>query len=91
MGAEKKLEKRCTDLSRVHGWWTRKFSSPSNRGVPDRIFLKEGRVVWIEFKVPGNEPTPLQAHEIQLILDHGGEAYWITTVENFKARLRIYT
>ena len=91
MGAEKKLEKRCSDLAKANGWYTRKFSSPSNRGVPDRIFIKEGRVVFIEFKAPGNEPTPLQAHEIDLIRKKGGNVYWVSIVENFKRALDILT
>lgn len=91
MGLEKKLEKRCCDVARANGWWTRKFSSPSNRGVPDRIFLKEGVVWFVEFKVPGNTPTKLQAHEIQQITDHGGMAAWCDTVEGFKGILGIHT
>lgn len=91
MGLEKKLEKRCCDVARANGWWTRKFSSPSNRGVPDRIFLGEGRVVFMEFKAPGNEPTKLQQHEIDTIRQHGGEAYWTNNVEAFKKFLDIHT
>jgi len=91
MGLEKKLEKRCSDLARVHGWWTRKFSSPSNRGVPDRVFLKDGDVVWIEFKAPGKDPTPLQMHEITEIEKHGGNATWCDNVGDFKKILKIHT
>jgi len=90
MGAEAKLEKQCTQVAKANGWWSRKFSSPSNRGVPDRIFLKD-RVVFIEFKVPGKSPTPLQQHEIDEINKHGGTAYWITNVKNFKIALDIHT
>jgi hypothetical protein len=91
VGIEKKLEKRCTDVAKAHGWWSRKFSSPSNRGVPDRLYLKD-KVVWfIEFKAPGNTPTKLQAHEINLIKQQGGNVCWIDNVDDFKARLRIQT
>ena len=91
MGLEKKLEKRCTDVAKVHGWWSRKFSSPSNRGVPDRIFIKEGKVIFIEFKAPGNEPTPLQLHEIRQIGIHGGRVFWTDNVDKFKMILEIHT
>ena len=89
--SEKKLEKRCTDVAKANGWWSRKFSSPANRGVPDRIFMKEGRVIFVEFKAPGKEPTPLQWHEIGLIKDHGGNAIWIDDVAVFKMQLGIHT
>lgn len=91
MGLEKKLEKRCTDLAKTHGWYTRKWASPSSRGVPDRIFIKDGNVVFIEFKAPGNKPTMLQDHEIGLIKQHGGNATWCDSVEVFKQRLAILT
>ena len=91
MGAEKKLEKRCTDVAKAHGWYSRKFSSPANRGVPDRIFIKTGDVVFIEFKAPGNEPTEMQEHEMHLIRKHGGNVTWVDNVDDFKKILRIHT
>ena len=90
-GPEKKIEKRCTDVAKAHGWYTRKWSSPSSRGVPDRIFLKEGAVWFIEFKAPGNTPTKLQQHEINQIKEHGGNAVWVDDVDLFKALLGILT
>jgi hypothetical protein len=91
MGAEKKLEKRCTDLAKANGWYTRKWASPSHRGVPDRLFLKDGHWFAIEFKAPGNEPTPLQYDEIDQIQTHGGVAMWVDDVEGFKKLLKIHT
>jgi len=38
-----------------------KFSSPSNRAVPDRICcFPRGQIVFVECKAPGKKPTPLQ-------------------------------
>ena len=91
MGAEKKLEKHCTHVAKANGWWHRKFSSPSNRGVPDRIFLKEGKVIFIEFKAPGNKPTTLQDYEMHLIGKKGGNVFWVDNVQDFKSILRIHT
>ncbi len=88
---EKKLEKRCSDIAKANGWYTRKWSSPSSRGVPDRIFIKEGHVVFIEFKAPGNEPTKLQLHEMKLIDAHDGFVYWCDNVDKFKEFLGIST
>lgn len=91
MGLEKKLEKRATDVAKAHGFHTRKWASPSSRGVPDRIFIKDGDTFFVEFKAPGNTPTKLQAHEINLIKQHGGNAFFIDNIDDFKARLRILT
>jgi len=90
-GAEKKLEKRCTDIAKAHGFYTRKWSSPSSRGVPDRIFIGHDMVYFIEFKAPGNVPTNLQRHEIELINAHGGNAIWCDDVDDFKQILGITT
>ncbi|MDR3565554.1 MAG: VRR-NUC domain-containing protein [Negativicutes bacterium] len=37
-----------------------KFVSPGNDGVPDRIVLLCGRVIFVELKRPGEKPRPLQ-------------------------------
>lgn len=81
--SEAKIEKRCKSKARRDDWWVRKFSSPANNAVPDDIFLKEGRLVFIEFKKPGNTPTELQWIEINLINEAGGEAYWCDSYELF--------
>ncbi len=91
MISEKKLERRCGDIAKANGWYTRKFSSPSNRGVPDRIFIKEGKVIFIEFKAPGKLPTKLQLHELKEINEHGGHGVWCDNVDMFKQYLGIYT
>jgi hypothetical protein len=91
MGAEKKLERRCTDLAKAHDWYTRKWASPSHRGVPDRLFLKDGNWIAVEFKAPGNKPTGLQEYELMLIRDSGGRAMWCDNVDDFKKLLGIHT
>lgn len=91
MGIEKKIEKRCCDVARANGWYTRKFSSPSNRGVPDRIFIKDGDVWFVEFKAPGNTPTKLQLHEMRELKDHGANVFWLDNIDDFKKLLRIMT
>lgn len=67
---ERDIEKRVVDLAKKAGWQCYKWVSPSQRGVPDRIFIKDGSVVFIEFKAPGKKPTPLQAHTIKKLREH---------------------
>lgn len=86
---ESTVEKKCCDIARADGWKVRKFVSPKRRGACDQFFLKQGRVVFIEFKRPGKEPTELQWDEIRDILAHGGEAYWTDNIRDFKTILRI--
>lgn len=78
---ERKIEEKVVRLCRQMGLYCRKFSSPSNRGVPDRIIGKNGRILFLELKRPGNEPTALQLREINLIRNCGLRAVW---VDNFR-------
>ena len=64
MLTEAKIEKKIVRWCRENGVYTRKFVSPAHRGVPDRIFIKDGRVLFMELKREGNRPTALQNWEM---------------------------
>lgn len=76
---ESAVEAAIVRYAREHGVYTRKFASPARRGVPDRIFLYQGQVLFMEVKRPGKKPTPLQEHELLEIRSHGGQATWCDT------------
>ena len=38
---EKEVQKQCVDWARARGYWARKFSSQSQRSVPDYLFARE--------------------------------------------------
>lgn len=82
--SEKKIETKCKKWARDHGWHVRKWSAPGNSGVPDDIFVKGGKVVFIEFKRVGNVPTDLQCDEAEQIRAHGGEVFWTDTLRGVK-------
>ena len=86
---ESAIEQKVCEIAKRHDWLTYKFVSPSNRGVPDRIFIKDGRIVFIEFKAPGKKPTKLQAHTINKIRDAGCEVWICDNVESGCAALSI--
>jgi len=59
-----------------------KFSSPSNRAIPDRLCcLPRGRIVFVECKAPGKVPTKLQNLIIGLLRTLGHEVLIIDTKE----------
>ena len=82
--SEKKIENKAKQWARDHGWHVRKWSAPGNSGVPDDIFVKGGRVVFIEFKRPGNVPTDLQCDEAEQLKAHNAEVWWADTVRGVK-------
>ena len=55
---ESYIEKAVCDYAKSKGWLVFKFLG--RRGVPDRIFIRNGTCFYIEFKAPGKEPTELQ-------------------------------
>lgn len=67
---EKDVQKQCVDWARARGYWARKFSSQSQRSVPDYLFAKStggpygaGLKFAVEFKAPGKHHTAAQFEE----------------------------
>ena len=69
---EKEIEKKVCDYAKREGWLVYKFSSPGQKGVPDRMFMKAGKIFFIEFKAPGKRPTMLQQVAFDKIRKIGG-------------------
>lgn len=78
---ERDIEKKACELAKAAGWLAYKFVSPAQRGVPDRIFIKGGRIVFIEFKALGAKPTKLQWRMIERLRAQGCEVFVCDSVE----------
>lgn len=88
---ESDLQGQCVDWVRDRGYWARKFSSISQRSVPDYLLAKDfiayGQLkLACEFKKPGTKPkllpkygvtvmSTLAQYEEQLAMQKAG---WIT-------------
>jgi len=58
---ERKIEEYLTRQTIKLGGKSYKFSSPSNKAVPDRICIfPYGVLAFVECKATGKKPTPLQ-------------------------------
>ena len=84
---ESQLETALVRYARENGILTYKFSSPAHRGVPDRIFIHRGRVLFLELKRPGNVPTKLQEHVMAQIQEAGADCLWTSDLDTAKAIL----
>lgn len=73
---EKDIEKRVTAWAKRNGVLTIKLEGQHNRGKPDRIFMANGEVLFLELKAPGKKPTELQASWIDKIKAQGCNADW---------------
>ena len=68
---ESKIEKDSVKEATKHGWLSYKFLSQLNKGLPDRVFIKSGNTVYIEYKQMGKLPTKLQEKVHRDFLAHG--------------------
>jgi hypothetical protein len=58
MAAESKLEKKCRHWAHIKfGVGAIKLGT---EGLPDRMFLRTGKVIFVEFKAEGKKARPLQ-------------------------------
>ena len=78
---EKELESYFTWKARASGMMAIKFTSPGLAGVPDRILITEGRVLFVELKAPGQKPRKLQNAVVSKMRAHGAKCYCISTVK----------
>ncbi|KIA72683.1 hypothetical protein ANMWB30_24510 [Arthrobacter sp. MWB30] len=64
-----------------------KFRSPTNNGVPDRLIIGHGKVVFVELKRPGETLDPLQVEVIAEMRAYSADVRVIDTLEDIDALL----
>lgn len=57
---ETPLERQICKFAERRGWIVYKWVSPGVRGVPDRMFIRNGRVIFAEIKRADKEPSKQQ-------------------------------
>ena len=80
---EKYLKKEANEL----GFLCLKFTSGDN-GVPDRIIIGNGQVVFTEVKAPGEKPRPDQMVMLKKINQRGVPAVYVDTRNEVDVLLR---
>lgn len=82
---EKEIEKKICDYAKSKGCYVRKFVSPNNRSVPDRLIIAPGGAVgFLEIKREGCKPTPAQLAELELLRKQGCNVSWCDNVPDGK-------
>lgn len=85
---ESKIESVVCKYASDHGWLVFKFSAPNHRGVPDRLMIKDGVTVYVEFKAPGKKPTGLQLRTHDKIRKAGATVLIIDDIEQGKKQIK---
>jgi hypothetical protein len=80
---ESQIEKSVEQWAKNRGWFVRKLAWLGRSGAPDRIFIRAGRVVFIEFKAPGKAVIPgsSQDREHARMREAGAEVHVASSIE----------
>lgn len=89
MRIEKYIEDTVTKAAEAEGWLVMSITWRGETGAPDRLFLKDGDHIWIEFKSPGESPRADQVRAHKKLRDRGAEVFVVDTVEAGKKVLEI--
>lgn len=76
---ESQVEKLIVSQAGRLGLKSRKMSGQNDNGFPDRAFWKkggDGKIVFMEIKRPGEEPTKLQLKRIEELRADGFAVDW---------------
>lgn len=68
---ESVIEERVCKHAKTRGWLVRKVAYLGRRGAPDRWFFKDGQIVIVEFKRPGEPLAIHQSREKRRLEDKG--------------------
>lgn len=81
---ESAIEKKVTQYAAKLGWLSYKFTSTSCKSVPDRIYIRDGLTIFVEFKQEGKKPTPLQLKTHENLRKFGATVVVIDSIESGK-------
>lgn len=85
---ESVIEKYLLSQAKKHSILCYKFTSPGNAGVPDRIVIGNGIVVFVELKRPGGKTRALQDAVIKRMRRAGARVDIIDTKNGVDALIR---
>lgn len=86
---ESAIERAVVEHAKTAGWIAIKLNGPGDKGKPDRLFLKDGSAIFVEFKAPGKRPTALQEQYLQRLRAAGFSAVVVDNVDVGKVMLGI--
>ena len=73
---ESTIERAVCAYAKSQGCIVMKLSGNNQKGQPDRMFIKDGRVLFLEFKAPGKNPTALQRRWLSRLRCENVAADW---------------
>jgi hypothetical protein len=81
---ESTIEKAVCAYAKIKGCITLKLAGMNQRGQPDRMFIRSGRCLFVEFKAPGKHPTALQLRWLVNLHEQGMTVAWCNDIAKGK-------
>ena len=81
---ESTIEKAVCAYAKLKGCLIIKLAGQNQRGQPDRLFVRAGRCLFVEFKAPGKHPTALQIKWLLDLTAQGMNAMWCDSIPDGK-------
>lgn len=85
---ETEIEGPARDYAKSRGWYADKIMRTGRRGFPDHFFARQGRIVLIEFKRPGEAPEPHQLKRHKELRCYGVEVFVVDNLEKAREILK---
>ena len=82
-----KVEKAACTWAKAQGWHCIKIAKTGIRGYPDRLFVRKGAHVWVEFKGATEALLPGQEGRIGDLAAAGATVWVCRDLETFKKRM----
>ncbi len=82
---ETALKHAAVQYLRLQGWLTYPVVQQgigAVRGMPDRVAIKAGRTIWLEFKAPRGRVSPEQEERFAEMRAAGAEVYIVRALED---------
>ena len=80
MLSEKQIESQIVTAASGCGWLAYKLQSPTSRGIPDRILIRNGVVVFMEIKTPRGRLSLPQSLAIRKLRRYGANVVVVKSV-----------
>lgn len=81
---EANIERPACKWAEDQSWFVRKVKWPGHDGAPDRMFAKDGVIVFIEFKAPDKEAKSHQLREHKKMRKAGIEVHVCDNLDDAK-------
>lgn len=86
---EVEIEREHLKVAKANGWVVEKIEKTGRSGFPDRLYIKQGRVIFVEWKRPGGRLSKQQVLRHKELRDAGAEVHTVYSLAEAELVLRM--